>query len=112
MRPPPRGLSCVRPGLRHGVPIPLAGGLLVAYEEGGSVLPVVSDFDAFLVGSKGVEYPSVPPEQVQFLHSLTGHVEGILKQPGEKVKRAVRVCAQQGAHSRCRVHTRCVWEAR
>ena len=37
--------------------------LLVAYEE-EQVLPVASDFDAFLFGSKGVEYPTVPRDQV------------------------------------------------
>jgi len=59
-------------------------GLLVAYEESGGVLPVVSDFDAFLIGSKGLTYPEVPREQVPFLHSLLNHVEGILSTPGEK----------------------------
>merc|ERR1719282_740035 len=40
-------------------------GLLIAYAE-SSVKPVVSDFDTFTVGSKGMEYTlPVPPEQAE-----------------------------------------------
>lgn len=39
-------------------------GLLVAYAE-DSVLPVVSDFDTFCVGSKGIDYKPLPPDQVE-----------------------------------------------
>lgn len=31
-------------------------GLLVAYEEGGNVCPVASDFDALLIGSQGMTF--------------------------------------------------------
>ena len=37
-------------------------GLLMAYEE-EAVLPVVSDMDAFLVGSRGVRLQPLQPEQ-------------------------------------------------
>ena len=38
-------------------------GLLMAYAE-ARVTPVVSDFDTFTVGSKGVSYEPTPPDQV------------------------------------------------
>lgn len=38
-------------------------GLLIAYEE-GQVNPVCSDFDCFLIGSKGVSFEPLPDEQV------------------------------------------------
>ena len=41
---------------------------LVAYEEHGRVLPVVSDFDAFLIGSTGVDYPPMPRMQARVSH--------------------------------------------
>ena len=40
-------------------------GLLVAYEEHGHVLPVASDFDAFLIASKGLEYPEIAGDQAR-----------------------------------------------
>jgi len=59
-------------------------GLLVAYEEHGHVMPVASDFDAFLIGSRGLTYPPVPPEQICFLESLVDHVEEVLASPDER----------------------------
>ena len=42
--------------------------LLMAYEEYGRVKPVVSDFDCFLLGSRGVRYKEpIPEEQVELL---------------------------------------------
>jgi len=41
-------------------------GLLVAYAE-DSVVPVVSDFDTFTVGSTGMEYDTIPKEQVDLM---------------------------------------------
>ena len=42
--------------------------LLMAYEEYGKVKPVVSDFDCFLLGSRGVRYKEpIPEEQVELL---------------------------------------------
>ena len=43
-------------------------GLLMAYAE-ETVTPVVSDFDTFLVGSRGVQYAATPPEQVRRIDS-------------------------------------------
>ena len=59
-------------------------GLLVAYEEHGHVLPVASDFDAFLIGSKGLVYPPTDSEQLPYLSSLLRHIESILCKPGTK----------------------------
>eukprot|EP00812_Abedinium_dasypus_P009742 NODE_340_length_1652_cov_531.443331.p1 GENE.NODE_340_length_1652_cov_531.443331~~NODE_340_length_1652_cov_531.443331.p1 ORF type:complete len:461 (+),score=149.87 NODE_340_length_1652_cov_531.443331:3-1385(+) len=39
-------------------------GLLVAYSE-ATIKPVVSDFDTFLVGSRGAVYEPLPPEQLE-----------------------------------------------
>jgi hypothetical protein len=44
-------------------------GLLVAYEENGRVQPVASDFDAFLIGSLGLEYPEMPPDNLAFVRA-------------------------------------------
>ena len=41
-------------------------GLLMAYAE-ANVTPVVSDFDTFLIGSRGLRYDATPPEQVRAL---------------------------------------------
>ena len=54
-------------------------GLLLAYAEAGrAVLPVVSDFDAFTVGSRGVRYESLPEEQQQLLHWQIDNVAAVL----------------------------------
>merc|ERR1719331_118673 len=42
-------------------------GLLIAYAE-KYVKPVVSDFDTFLVASKGVQYKSLPEDQIKLCH--------------------------------------------
>lgn len=59
-------------------------GLLIAYEEAGRVLPVASDFDAFTIGSKGLEYPDFPSEQVGHLESLVRNIERVLATPSPK----------------------------
>lgn len=59
-------------------------GLLVAYEENGRVQPVASDFDAFLFGSRGLEYTAVPPFQIPFLESMVLHTEAVLSSPDER----------------------------
>lgn len=54
--------------------------LLVAYEEHGRVMPVVSDFDCFLLGTRGVRFHNpLPDEQVRMVHNLLGDTEKILK---------------------------------
>lgn len=60
--------------------------LLMAYEEHGRVLPVVSDFDCFLVGTRGVQYTTpVPPEQIELLKWSISKTEEILKNPVQDV---------------------------
>lgn len=56
--------------------------LVVAYEEYGKVTPVASDFDCFLVGTRGVSYEtSLPREQVELLKWLVAQMETILDSP-------------------------------
>lgn len=53
--------------------------LLMAYEEYGRVKPVVSDFDCFLLGSRGVKYKEpVPPEQVELLQWSVKNISEVL----------------------------------
>lgn len=53
--------------------------LVMAYEEKGKVLPVVSDFDGFLIGTKGVEYDRpLPPEQIEIMKRVIDGIENIL----------------------------------
>jgi hypothetical protein len=58
-------------------------GLLVAYAE-QEVKPVVSDFDAFLIASTGMEYASLPADQVELQKWALDHTEEILQAPGSK----------------------------
>jgi hypothetical protein len=58
-------------------------GLLMAYAE-AHVTPVVSDFDTFLVGSKGMSYDVTPPEQVDLMKWALDHTSGLLAKPGTK----------------------------
>lgn len=54
--------------------------LLMAYEENGRVMPVVSDFDCFLLGTRGVRFHNpLPEEQVGIVHEMLNGVESILK---------------------------------
>lgn len=54
--------------------------LLMAYEENGRVMPVVSDFDCFLLGTRGVRFCNpLPDEQVELVHHMISGVEQILK---------------------------------
>jgi len=58
----------------------MAQTLLMAYEEHGRVMPVVSDFDCFLLGTRGVRFQSpLPDDQVELLHHVLGDLENILK---------------------------------
>jgi len=52
-------------------------GLLVAYAE-MYVKPVVSDFDTFTVGSKGMEYEALPMDQAKLIDWMLGHAKDIL----------------------------------
>ena len=70
-------------------------GLLVALEEAeiGRVRPVASDFDAFLVGSRGIRFEALPEDQVKLVRWLISNIEGVLAEPGGEpwMKRWLRV---------------------
>jgi len=58
--------------------------LLMAYEEHGRVMPVVSDFDCFLLGTRGVRFHTpLPEDQVELLHDVLGEIDNILKENEE-----------------------------
>lgn len=52
-------------------------GLLIAYAE-KYCKPVVSDFDTFLVGSYGMVYEPLPPDQIELIRWAFRHTEDIL----------------------------------
>ena len=53
--------------------------LVMAYEMDGRVLPVVSDFDCFLVGTRGVKFDQpLPPDQVELVNWTVSKIEGVL----------------------------------
>jgi len=53
--------------------------LLMAYEEYGRVKPVVSDFDCFLLGSRGVKYENpLPKEQLELLKWMIKNISDVL----------------------------------
>lgn len=57
--------------------------LLVAYEENNIVLPVVSDFDCFLVGTRAIQFENpLPEEQIEMQNWCIDHIEGVLNSPG------------------------------
>ena len=56
-------------------------GLIMAYEEYGRVLPVVSDFDCFTMGTRGVQYDTpLPSEQVECLQWCVSKTKFVLDQ--------------------------------
>eukprot|EP00567_Pseudictyota_dubia_P000041 CAMPEP_0197465930 /NCGR_PEP_ID=MMETSP1175-20131217/64791_1 /TAXON_ID=1003142 /ORGANISM="Triceratium dubium, Strain CCMP147" /LENGTH=660 /DNA_ID=CAMNT_0043001957 /DNA_START=1 /DNA_END=1983 /DNA_ORIENTATION=- len=56
--------------------------LLLAYEENNKVIPVVSDFDCFLVGTRGVSYKKpLPAEQVEIMDWTLTNIENTLDNP-------------------------------
>ena len=67
------------------------------------VLPVVSDFDAFLVGSRGMAFEPLPDDQVETLTWCVTEIEGILNESRDKgwCERWLEVlkkCASAGYH--------------
>lgn len=65
--------------------------LLMAYEdeENGQVLPVVSDFDCFLVGTRGVRYSSpLPTCQLETLKQCVSRIEAILDDKSPELEHA------------------------
>ena len=68
---PKKGHSCMEPRT-----------LLVAYEEHSIVLPVVSDFDCFLLGTRGITFTKeLPEQQVGVMKWLMNHIENTLDNP-------------------------------
>jgi hypothetical protein len=63
-------------------------GLVMAYEECGRVLPVVSDFDCFTMGSKNVRYERLPDEQLDLLDWCISSIEEVLESQGDFRKNA------------------------
>ena len=56
--------------------------LVVAYEENKIVLPVVSDFDCFLLGTRGVTFSKpLPHEQIDLVNWEIDNIENILRTP-------------------------------
>jgi len=53
-------------------------GLLIAYAE-QFVKPVVSDFDTFCIGSRGMTYDPLPSEQTDLVKWCLKHTENVLK---------------------------------
>ncbi|CAE8641814.1 unnamed protein product [Polarella glacialis] len=58
-------------------------GLLVAYAE-ATVKPVVSDFDTFTVGSRGMNYEPVPEKQAKLALWSLDHASDVIGAPGSK----------------------------
>ena len=55
--------------------------LLMAYGENGTVKPVVSDFDCFLLGTRGVKYREpIPQDQVDLVKWSVGSIGTILEE--------------------------------
>ena len=61
-------------------------GLLMAYEENDDVTAVVSDFDCFLVGTRGVKFnESLGGQEYSVLTEGGDEIEGILSTPQDGV---------------------------
>lgn len=71
-------LQYLSPGEENSDPMnPL--NLVMAYEENGRVMPVVSDFDCFTVGTRGVRYEKpMPADQVEILKWSVNQIEKVL----------------------------------
>lgn len=77
-------------------------GLLIAYAE-ATVKPVVSDFDAFLIASRGMEYEQLPPEQAELINWSLQNAADILADPNSSSWSSrwlliLRRYAEQGFH--------------
>lgn len=56
--------------------------LLMAYEENSKVTPVVSDFDCFLLGTRGVKYHEpLGKKELSMLSWCVDEIKGILDTP-------------------------------
>jgi len=55
-------------------------GLIMAYEEQGRVLPVVSDFDCFTMGTRGIRYDTaLPKDQMELMQWCVSQIEIVLE---------------------------------
>ena len=55
-------------------------GLIMAYEENGRIVPVVSDFDCFTMGTRGFTYETpLPSTQIQLLEWCLDNIQQILE---------------------------------
>lgn len=77
-------------------------GLLIGYAE-SSVKPVVSDFDTFTVGSKGMSYEPLAPDQCQLANWSLDNTLEILQSPGTSAWNTrwldvLRRAAEEGFH--------------
>merc|ERR1712054_733462 len=77
-------------------------GLLVAYAE-KQVKPVVSDFDALMVGSRGMVYEGVPADQLTIASWSLERTAEILATPSaaswtERWSNVLHDLAEQGEH--------------
>uniref|UniRef100_A0A7S0L037 Uncharacterized protein n=1 Tax=Asterionellopsis glacialis TaxID=33640 RepID=A0A7S0L037_9STRA len=60
--------------------------LVMAYEENGRVLPVVSDFDCFLMGTRGVAYTSpMSSDEMDVLNWCVSQMEVILENKTDRI---------------------------
>ena len=76
------------PTIAPGEPLEKHAGLgpTAAPAGSGSVRPVASDLDAFLVGSQGMRFKgAMPAEQLELLHWSLSNVEAILSEPRPQV---------------------------
>lgn len=63
--------------------------LLMAYEEYGRVKPVVSDFDCFLLGSRGVRYKDpIPKDQVELVQWSVRNISEVLDEKAKTDSKA------------------------
>jgi len=68
-------------------------GLIMAYEEHGRVLPVVSDFDCFTMGTRGFRYDvSLPEEQKELLKWSVDQIEDILDEMKPDLSKSWTAC--------------------
>ena len=77
-------------------------GLLLAYEE-ETVKPVVSDIDAFLIGSEGMRFEATSSEQVQMISWCIDNIESLLETPAAEPRTlysAVRLMTETCSCSR------------
>jgi len=59
--------------------------IVLAYEENGKVRSVVSDFDCFTIGTRGVHYDQpLPSDQVEMMKHVVAATELLLETPNEK----------------------------